>query len=72
MHGVRRKEVMERILPENIKALMEYLKFSAKQAMEALDIPLQEQEKYASRLLSNAFDFDEHLMHKAIKNDEKS
>ena len=45
-----RKEAKEQTLIENIRALMENLKLSAKQAMEALNIPLAEQDKYASRL----------------------
>ena len=40
----------EQTLLESIKALMENLKLSATQAMEALNIPVKEQEKYASKL----------------------
>ena len=40
----------EQTLLDSIKALMTNLKFSARQAMEALNIPPKDQEKYASKL----------------------
>ena len=45
-----RDKAREQTLLDCIKALMDNLKLSAKQAMEALNIPLSEQEKFASKL----------------------
>ena len=45
-----RNQAKEQTLLDSIRALMENLKMTAKQAMEALNIPLAEQDKYASKL----------------------
>ena len=45
-----RNQAKEQTLLDSIRALMDNLKMTAKQAMEALNIPLAEQDKYASKL----------------------
>ena len=45
-----RNQAKEQTLLDSIRALMDNLKMTAKQAMEALNIPLAEQDKYTSKL----------------------
>ncbi|MBR1931392.1 MAG: hypothetical protein IJ833_07990, partial [Lachnospiraceae bacterium] len=45
-----RSEGIEESRCDSIKALMETMKWSAEQAMEALQIPAAERKKYAARL----------------------
>ena len=45
-----RNEAREQAYLDNIKSLMETLKLTAQQAMEALRIPVAEQSKYAAKL----------------------
>jgi predicted transposase YdaD len=44
------REGADQKCPENIRSLMESMKLTAKQAMEALKIPESEQSKYIARL----------------------
>lgn len=44
-----RKQVKKQTFFDSIRALMDNLKMTAKQSMEALNIPLAEQDKYASK-----------------------
>ncbi len=50
--GIREgiKEGAEKTLLESVKNLMDTMKWSAEQAMEALKVPESEQEKYLKRL----------------------
>lgn len=45
-----RNETAEKTLVQTIKNLMETTKWNAERAMDALKIPISEQEKYKSRL----------------------
>ena len=46
----QRREGAEQKQVENIRSLMETMKWTAKQAMDALKIPVAEQKKYAAQV----------------------
>lgn len=45
-----REEVEERTILKNIRTIMKTLKLTAEQAMEALEIPVSDKEKYLVKL----------------------